>query len=121
MKALIVEDNVCLRTLYSVYLREMDFETDEAPDGRIALGLLQESDYDVIISDMEMPAINGMELYNRINAHKPHLNSRFVFATGSGADGVYERFFHDARCPVLTKPFSLIEFRQSVAMIAGRA
>jgi len=120
MKALIVDDNDCLRHLYKLYLQDMDFETDEAPNGKEAFSLLERSDYDVILSDIEMPAVNGMELYKMVNAHKPHLLARFVFATGDSLDGMYQHFFSAIDCPVLTKPFSFDDLQHTIARVATR-
>lgn len=120
MKALIVDDNDCLRHLYKLYLHDMDFETDEAPNGREAFCLLERSDYDVILSDMEMPSVDGMQLYQMVNARKPHLTEKFVFATGEGPGGEHAGFFSSIPCPVLTKPFSFDDLQTTVTMIAGR-
>lgn len=119
MKALIVDDNECLRHLYKLYLQDMNFETDEAQNGKEALGLLECKDYDVIISDVEMPALNGVELYKMVNAHKPHLLAKFVFATGDALGGAYSSFFSSIDCPVLIKPFSFEQLQYTVSMIAG--
>ena len=120
MKALIVDDNDCIRQLYKLYLQDMNFETDEAPNGKDAFSLLERSDYDVILSDMEMPAVDGMELYRMVFAHKPHLSEKFVFATGEGPGGAHAGFFSSVACPVLTKPFSFDALQSTIAMVAGR-
>lgn len=120
MKALIVDDNDCLRHLYKLYLQDMNFETDEAKNGEEALGLLECKDYDVIISDVEMPALNGVELYKMLHTHKPHLLAKFVFATGDALESAYNGFFSSIDCPVLIKPFSFEKLRHTVSVIAGQ-
>jgi CheY-like chemotaxis protein len=118
MKALVVDDNACLRELYRILLQDLDVESDAAPDGKVAYQMMQQADYDVIISDMDMPALNGMELYRLVHRNKPYLAGRFVFATGEALDGKYEHFFQEIDCPVLTKPFSLSALKDSIESIA---
>ncbi|MCX8044456.1 MAG: response regulator [Desulfobacterota bacterium] len=117
MKALIVDDNECIRHLYKLYLHDMNFDTDEAQNGNEAFGLLSNCDYDLIISDVEMPDLNGIELYKLVNIHKPYLLAKFIFATGDCLGGSYRNFFSTITCPVLTKPFSFNELQHTITEI----
>lgn len=121
MKALIVDDSACLRELFQLYLQDMEFETEAAPDGGVAFQMIQNSEYDIIISDMDMPSVNGIELYKLIHAHKPELLQRLLFATAEGADGKYKTFFREITCPVIEKPFSFSDFKNSIESIATKA
>ena len=105
MKALVVDDCESLRSLFQLFLENMGFETDEASDGSVAFSMLQQTDYDIIISDMDMPFVNGMELYGLIEKYLPHLVSRIIFATGNSFDETYKSFFLSVTNPVLFKPF----------------
>lgn len=117
MKALVVDDNASLRELYRILLKDLEVESDAAPDGKVAYQMMQQADYDVIISDMDMPALNGMELYQLVHENKPYLAQRFVFATAEAVDGKYGQFFQEISCPVLTKPFSLTALKDSIESI----
>ena len=120
MRALVVEDNESLRVLFQLFLQNMGFETDEAPDGSVGFKKIQKTDYDIILSDMDMPNVNGAELYQMIAAYSPRLVSRLLFTTGNGFGGRYEDFLKAVPCPVLFKPFLLVEFKEIVQLLLDR-
>jgi len=117
MKALIIDDNASLRTLLEVFMQSLGFQTDLAENGGLAFGLIKKNDYDVIVSDIDMPVINGVELFDLIVKHAPHLISRIVFTTGNSLEGVYRDFFMQVPCPVVLKPFSLHELADTIGSI----
>ena len=117
MKALVVDDNESLRKLFQIFLQGMGFDTDGAPNGNIAFKMIKSSDYDLILSDMDMPVVNGMELYKLINMYSPQLTSRMVFATGNEFDEGYRTFFNKISCPVLSKPVMLDDLKEIVRPI----
>lgn len=114
MKALIIEDNDALRMLYQLFLSDLGFNTDEAPDGKAGFEKIEQYRYDVIVSDMDMPYLNGMELYKLTAARFPSMVNKFLFSTGNTFDEEYKQFFRSIPCPVLFKPFSQSEFEKAV-------
>jgi len=117
MKALIIDDNESLRTLLDVFMQCIWFQTDLAENGGIAFGLIRKTDYDLIVSDIDMPVLNGVELFELIVKHAPHLVGRIVFTTGNSLEGAYRKFFMQVPCPVLLKPFSLHQLGDIVSGI----
>ena len=120
MRALIVEDNESLRVLFRLFLQSMGFHPDEAPNGSVALQMVQEADYDFIISDIDMPVLNGIEFYKRLSADLPHLCDRVVFTTGNISNEQYGEFLKKVSCPVLFKPFFRDELADILRSILGR-
>jgi len=114
MKALVIDDNDSLRYMFQSFLENMGFTTDEAENGSVAFEKLQDSDYDVIVSDMDMPVVNGMEFYQLVSSFRPQMLNRIVFSTGNGFNGEYKKFFETISCPVLYKPFSLTELESTI-------
>ncbi len=114
MRALIIDDCERLRELFQAFLEKIGFQTDGAPDGSVAFKMIQERDYDVIISDMDMPVLNGRELYELIVKHMPHLKNRVMFATGDSFSKEHTTFFKTVACPVLFKPVSLADLKNTV-------
>lgn len=66
--ALIVDDDISTREILSHYLRKMGFESIMAHDGRSALDALKTARVNVIICDLEMPGMNGLELIEALRA-----------------------------------------------------
>lgn len=66
MRVLIVDDSITTRTLEKNILETAGFEVQVATDGQEAWRILGEFDFDLVISDVEMPHMNGLELTTRI-------------------------------------------------------
>jgi HD-like signal output (HDOD) protein len=80
-KILFVEDNELLLELYGAMLNhERDqWQTSLAPDGEAALKLLHQSAYDVVVSDMQMPGMSGIELLMEVRKLHPQ-TSRIIIS-----------------------------------------
>ena len=61
--------------------------------------------FDVILSDLMMPGMTGMELYSAIAARVPEQATRMVFMTGGAFTAQARTFFDEVGCPTLEKPF----------------
>jgi len=69
MKMLIVDDFPTMRRIIRNLLRDLGFNnTAEAEDGITALSMLQEGEYDLLISDWRMPGMQGIDLLRRVRA-----------------------------------------------------
>jgi len=120
MKALVIDDSEALRTLFQIFLQQLGYTTDGAADGSDAFGMLQGHQYDLILSDMDMPVVDGRQLYKRIEEHFPHMLNRIIFATGSSLDGEIGRFLSSVSCPVLLKPFMLNDLKRCIDSVSGQ-
>jgi DNA-binding NtrC family response regulator len=64
-RILIVDDEKTIRESVAMVLSEEGYDTDVASDGRLALEKLNEKDYDILITDLKMPEMDGIELINK--------------------------------------------------------
>ncbi|RUO42035.1 DNA-binding response regulator [Pseudidiomarina aestuarii] len=79
MKILLAEDQTMVRTALASLLRlEADYQVDEAVDGADAQRKLQNDSYDVLLSDIEMPNITGLELVQWVHEHQPNVRSVII-------------------------------------------
>ena len=85
---------------------------DPAEDGMAALKLLETQTYDLVVSDLQMPQVDGPKLYQEIRRLKPDAVPFFIFITGEDEAPGYGKFLIESKAPVVTKPFKLKEFRQ---------
>lgn len=69
-RLLIVDDEKPLRFLFSMALEQEDSTVDEAANGREALNLLQEHEYDLVLLDLSMPGLSGLDVLKTMRARK---------------------------------------------------
>jgi len=119
LRVLIVDDEPVLRELLMDLLKSAGHEVESARDGRAALRLALEGRFDVILSDLKMPGLDGQGLYESVCRERPEMARRFVFTTGDVVNPDAVGFLQDSGCVYLSKPFKL-ETILAVVDQAGR-
>jgi two-component system, NtrC family, sensor kinase len=112
-KILLVDDDPPILRVLQYALRS--YETHLAHNGQEALARCRQESFDVVVCDMMMPDITGMELYERMRESDEALADRFVFITGGAINQRIEQFLrlHAHRC--VRKPFTSRQIREAVA------
>lgn len=82
MKALIVEDEAVTRILLEQLLRSLDCDVDLAVDGEEALALLRAHDYDVVLLDIILPKMSGIEVMEALRRDRPRALGCIIVVTG---------------------------------------
>ncbi|MBI5642703.1 MAG: response regulator [Deltaproteobacteria bacterium] len=82
--------------------------------GQAAFDMLMDKDFDIILLDIKMPGMNGMELYRNLNDSKPYLTERIVFLTGDTENESTNSFIKLTGCRYLSKPFTMKELLNSM-------
>ena len=83
-------------------------------NGKKAYDHLDEHAWELIISDLRMPVMNGMELYHEVVKKYPVLKKRFMFVTGDTYDFEVKEFLENTGVVFLRKPFRIRELRDVV-------
>ena len=104
-KALVVDDEQEIAESLADFLSIEGFVCDIAVGGGAAQERLERGQYDLIISDLRMPGIDGPQLHAWIAAQRPDLLDRVAFATGDTLGVAAARFLDAVKRPVLEKPF----------------
>ncbi len=107
LRVLVVEDEPALASAVSEALADAGFSVDRAGDGEEGLTAVTESAYDLIVCDLKMPKLDGMQFYRAMAAATPSLARRVIFVTGAVAGTDAERFLEETGCRWLPKPFRL--------------
>ena len=115
---LVVEDDSDLARLLQVHLTDLGFDVDILFDGLSAWNSLQEKSYDLIILDIMMPGINGLDLCGKIRARSPYIPIIMLTARSSELDRVMG--LDQGAEDYLTKPFSIKELLARVNAIFRR-
>jgi two-component system, response regulator YesN len=109
-RVLIVEDQPAIRFALSRYFTRRHWLVEEMVNGKEALEklrLLPLDHYDLIISDVKMPVVSGIELHSVLSDEMPELLSKFVFSTGDASSEDVSEFISRTNCTVIPKPFEL--------------
>ncbi len=82
-KILVVDDEDIIRESLSFILKKEKYEVEEAANGKIAFDMLKETSYDLVITDIEMPEMKGIELLDEIKKMNLQTNTIVITAYGS--------------------------------------
>ncbi|MGB6327596.1 MAG: response regulator [Halarcobacter sp.] len=90
MRILIVDDSSTMRRIIGNVVMQLGYskeDFDEAEDGVKAWKLLGESQYDIILTDWNMPNMNGLDLVKKVRAGGSHQKSPIIMITTEGGKG----------------------------------
>jgi len=107
-RVLIVDDEADIRRMLSVVLRQQFLHVDEAEDGQAALDLVRANSYAVILLDLMMPRVGGLEVLNRLSEISHAAGSVVLVITGADPSMIARldtRLIHG----VIRKPFDVNE------------
>ncbi len=110
----VVDDEPDIAKTLADLLRLDHHRVDVAPNGRAALEKLRAETYDLVLSDLKMPELDGPGLYETLARDHPHLLRRVVFLTGDALSSEITAFLERAGAPYLYKPFTLEELRRVI-------
>jgi CheY-like chemotaxis protein len=113
-KILITEDEDTLRMFVARALRLDGHETHEAGDGAEGLEKLDQGPFDLLLSDIRMPVMDGIELAHQASAKFPEM--KILLMTGYAEQRERADDLSSKIVDVVQKPFALPEIRKAVAM-----
>jgi PAS domain S-box-containing protein len=111
---LVVDDEPQIADVLAQALSIDDHHVEIATNGNSALNKLQERAYDLILSDLRMPTLDGPTFYRELVHQDPTYQQRFIFLTGDTLSPETRAFLDHTRVPCLHKPFRLVELLQVV-------
>lgn len=100
---LVVDDEPAIRKLLSKILSEAGHVVDMAENGKHALQMLNKTNYDLIISDVNMPEMDGISFYRALSENLPEMKGKILFVTGNSTNEVIS-FFKEHGCKYIAKP-----------------
>lgn len=110
-RILVVDDEEFITSLVQEVLRErLSCSVERAADGLEAIRLMEECDYDLIISDVRMPKMDGFGLLECVRKSHVRLLSKFVFITGDAGSPELNSRLDTLGVPVIRKPFVIAQF-----------
>ncbi|MBE3040656.1 MAG: response regulator [Chloroflexi bacterium] len=106
-RVLIVDDEEAIRLLVSTILSQNECAADATGDAGEAFAKLESTSYDIVLMDIRMPGMSGMEMYARVIDKHPELTGKVIFMTGDSSDSTTRAFLEQNKLTFLTKPFDI--------------
>ncbi|MFT3702065.1 MAG: response regulator transcription factor [Agriterribacter sp.] len=117
-KVLIIEDDTNIVGLLSIHLHDLGCTVLSEPDGQKGLSIAKEKQFDLVILDIMLPGLNGMEICRKIRQTDRHTPIMMLTARSEEIDKVMG--LETGADDYLTKPFSVREFIARVKVIFRR-
>jgi CheY-like chemotaxis protein len=114
---LVVEDNSSVADFIADVLQVEGYVVDLASNGAKALDRLREYPYALILSDLRMPDMDGIGLYQTLDRCYPHLCQRMVFITGYPLTPEMQLFQDQTGTTILRKPFRVEDLLHLVRLL----
>jgi CheY-like chemotaxis protein len=116
---LVVDDEpLMLEMIQSMLEAEYDLATFSDP--RAALAAMLAGSFDVILCDLMMPELTGMDIYERVCVERSALAGKFIFISGGAFTERARTFVASNTRPLLTKPFHRAELLELLDLIAAQ-
>jgi DNA-binding NtrC family response regulator len=111
-KILVVDDEKPIRNACEVILVKEGYDVQVAESGEQAVQMLKESRYDLVITDLQMYDIGGVELLEHVSANYP--GTDMIMMTGYGSTDTGLKRPEQGACAYIAKPFDLTALRSLV-------
>jgi len=114
MRILIVDDNKMNLMIASKFLKKWQGDVEEAISGSLAIEMVKNNNFDLIIMDLQMPVMDGFETTRIIKGTNPHIP--VIALTADAMPETYNKALSAGMCDYLTKPFIPQVLFEKVAM-----
>jgi DNA-binding response OmpR family regulator len=120
-RVLMIDDEEALAEALCHILRKQ-YDAQYTTSGKKGLELLLGTEtFDVIICDLALPDLHGMDLYQAVQASKPGEEQKFIFFTGGVFTESTQNFIGSIPNPVLEKPVAIAVLRAKIEELIGRS
>ena len=117
-KILIVDDDEGVRDMLADFFRTLGYQPVLACNGREALSLLEQHDVLLVISDIKMPVMDGIEMLRRIKKKRGDLD--VILITGYGPDYSWDSVKKAGASDYVSKPFSIDVIEKKVRSLIDK-
>jgi CheY-like chemotaxis protein len=114
LRILLAEDNVVNQKVALMMLERMGYTADVAADGREALDALERQPYDVVLMDVQMPEMDGLEATRRIRERPPEHQPLVIGLTAHAMVGDRERCLEAGMDGYLPKPIQIADLQSTL-------
>lgn len=114
-KIMIVEDNAMNMRLFSDLLKSKNYTVIECPEGLKAIDTVKAQKPDLILMDIQMPEISGLEITRRIRKTPGISETKIIAVSAFAMDGDSKKMMEAGCNDYISKPISIVPFFETVA------
>lgn len=120
IRVLVVDDQLTIRALARSTLQQLGFaDISDAGDGEEALKTLAAKPAHLVISDYNMPKMDGLALLRAVRAHPPIAQTAFIMLTGRADKELVQRAVQFGVNNYLVKPFTAADLKGKIEQVFG--
>ena len=120
-KGLLIDDDSQMIDILSKYFATEGCYTEKALDGKLALEKMDNTPFDFILCDINMPGMDGATFYQQLKGiGSPYLD-KVIFITGDTMDHEIQEFLKSINNPLLDKPFGLDEVKEAIRRLLANS
>lgn len=116
-RILLAEDEEVLRMLIIDTLEDEEYDVDEAADGKEALDLLQNNEYDLVILDYMMPVFTGLEIIEKLRGGNQTFPGKIMMLSAKSQTYEQEKIIQAGADYFMPKPFSPLKLIEKIEEI----
>lgn len=106
---LVVDNEKSMREMLSIALEKEGYEVETARNGEVAVEMVEKSNYDVVITDINMPRSNGIDVLDAVNRARP--GTPVIMMTGYASPETAVETMKKGAYDYITKPFNMEDFK----------
>jgi two-component system, NtrC family, response regulator HydG len=112
LKILYVDDDPNMQKMVELFMRKSRHELTIAKNGRSALKFLEKNLYDVIVTDIQMPELDGLALIDEIKKRK--IETPVIIVSAFGQESISQKGLKKGAAKILRKPFESKELFETI-------
>jgi len=113
-RILVVEDQMPNQKLIEIFIRQMNRECDMAENGKVALDMMRNRKYDIVLLDMHMPVMNGLETIAEIRKDEKLKDCYVIALTADAMKGDAEKYVEAGCDAYLSKPINKLALEKKI-------
>jgi CheY-like chemotaxis protein len=116
-RILVVDDDETIRGIVSKMISRLGYEVLSAANGENGLDLFLKNQFDLVITDLDMPGMKGLDLPGIIKKKSPY--TLVILMTGHEKELIQAKIKYSSVDQALFKPFGLVEFEETLQGLLG--
>jgi CheY-like chemotaxis protein len=118
-RVLVVDADEKNLALLQEIVRHLGHDSFGRASAQQALQAVEDNDYDLIITDMHLPELDGIHLYQRLSTLRPELAKQVIFISGEVVNDEVSVFLERLGCHLVRKPFSVADIEVGMRQALG--